>query len=184
MRPPAAVGSAERHVLLRWCVPGALFLALAAVTACGTSAPVRTVTLLAGPALGVVVEQDLRVVEVEPGSAAAQAGIRPGDVLIGLDGVKPSTAADAKEAYRRAAKARDPRQCGGDSDVVARTRPGDQVAPSVATPPACPPTAGQPVSVTLQRGGRTLTINVPVEPRSARPGAPTPTPVPATQDFF
>jgi len=50
------------------------------------------------PVFGVVVDPGLKVVEVEPGSAAEQSGIQPGDKLEELDG-KPLTSPSACHSY-------------------------------------------------------------------------------------
>ena|SRR5690349_6398184 len=45
----------------------------------------------AAPALGVVVDSHLTVLDVQKGSAAEKAGVRPNDVLITLNGVPPAS---------------------------------------------------------------------------------------------
>jgi S1-C subfamily serine protease len=69
----------------------------------GVSAPTSFADqVLAAPALGVVVDQNLRVVDVESGSAAAAAGIRQGDVLEAIGGNPVNTSAKAVGSFRAA----------------------------------------------------------------------------------
>jgi S1-C subfamily serine protease len=53
----------------------------------GQPVTVRTGGLTAGPQLGVVIDEQSVVLEVEAGSAAEQAGVLPGDRLMTLAGV-------------------------------------------------------------------------------------------------
>lgn len=53
------------------------------------------------PVLGVVVDRNLRVVDVEVGSAGEQAGIRRGDVIREVGSAAVATPADAAEMIRQ-----------------------------------------------------------------------------------
>lgn len=80
------------------------------VTACGSAQtppqsafPGATIATLAGeaaaaPVLGVVIDDTNRILHVEPGSAADQAGFHINDILVSVDGVSfQSQQAQAKE---------------------------------------------------------------------------------------
>jgi S1-C subfamily serine protease len=95
--------------------------------------------VLAAPALGVVVDQNLQVVDVEPGSAAAAAGIRLRDVLKAIGGNPVNTPAKAVGSFRAAQV--------GDTLAVAVARGGQSltlrvtVAPRIGHPGQPTPTA-------------------------------------------
>ncbi len=103
-------------------VPGSRLALLAGIvmglllTACGnsrasTAGPVATRVMgeptntVAGsspaPLLGLIVDPGLRVVGVEAGSGAAQAGVLPEDVLVALDGT-PLTSAEQGQQVAQA----------------------------------------------------------------------------------
>jgi S1-C subfamily serine protease len=52
--------------------------------------------------LGVVVDQQLRVVAVVAGSAAGQAGLQPGDIIARVNGITITSAAAGKQLIRQA----------------------------------------------------------------------------------
>ncbi len=126
-----------------------LLMGLALVTfATGCTARASQGTgIYPAPVLGVVVDQNLRVVDVEAGSAADQAGIRRGDVIKMLENV-PVAAPD--EAAR----------------VIRQAR------------------VGQKLAISVGRDNMEITLEAHLARPVARPGQPTPTPVPADEYYF
>ena len=57
---------------------------------------------MTAPVLGVVVDQQLRVVAVVAGSAADQAGLHPGDLITRVNDATVSSAAAGKQLLRQA----------------------------------------------------------------------------------
>jgi S1-C subfamily serine protease len=61
--------------------------------------PVTTTAILwPAPQLGVVVDAQMTVIDVDPNSAAQLAGVQKGDVLVAIDGVSFMTANDQAKA--------------------------------------------------------------------------------------
>lgn len=54
----------------------------------------------ATPVLGVVVDRQMQILQVEAGSAAEKAGLKAGDILTGLDGVAVKTSEELKQKMR------------------------------------------------------------------------------------
>ncbi len=117
--------------------------------------------------LCVVVDAQMTVLHVEPHSAAAQAGIQPGDVLQTVDGISFAE-------QRAAARARIAEKGRTQPEVVGPPQPGTAA-----------PEAGQPVDsvpITLERAGSVL--QVAVIPAIPPPSALTPTPVTPPDDYL
>jgi membrane-associated protease RseP (regulator of RpoE activity) len=86
---PAAIPSSA--------TPGQQTSTLYSTTINDYAAPVHAV-----PVLGVVVDQQLRVVAVTTGSAADQAGLQPGDIIMRVNSTAISSAAAGKQLIRQA----------------------------------------------------------------------------------
>ncbi|MCL4508931.1 MAG: PDZ domain-containing protein [Chloroflexi bacterium] len=112
------------------------------------SSSVAVDALEPAPVLGVVVDRQMRIVDIEAGSTAQRAGIRRGDTLIAIGTVPVASPSAARQAFRRVAR------------------------------------PGQTLRVTVNRGGRALVFQVVAAPPVGHSGAPTPTPVPPTQEYF
>jgi len=84
------------------CVARGMLFAIA-LCACGRGAvPPQTDTggaMLAAPPLGIVLDDALRVVHVEPGGTAAGAGVRPGDALHAIRGREVASPAEARRVF-------------------------------------------------------------------------------------
>lgn len=171
-------------VIGRRAVLGALLgLVLLVGSGCGTlpatgpppsPAGVHTVVFgsYAAPVLGVVVGPDLRVVDVDPGSAAERAGVRRGDVLttIGSQALPAPGAAPAGTAPRHASPQARPSPTG--AHITAKEMFRREVKP------------GQPLSLSVRRNGQPLDLQItPGGPGVGRFGGPTPTGVPQDSDF-
>jgi S1-C subfamily serine protease len=57
----------------------------------------------AAPQLGLVVDKNLRVIDVVKGGAADRAGVKKGDTLMSINAQRLATAAGAKKAFNRLA---------------------------------------------------------------------------------
>ncbi len=66
-----------------------------------TATEVFTSDLMPMPVMGLVVDRDLRVVDIETGSGAEKAGIQKGDVIQSISGALPKSAMDAKAMMGR-----------------------------------------------------------------------------------
>lgn len=109
----------------------------------------------AGFTLGVITDQTGRVVDVEAGSAAQQAGVQKGDVLIALDDVPVAPALDAASA-------------GGEVriDHAQLHSLQNKIA------------AGKAMNVMVQRDGQQVNLDITPARRQGQPDQPTPTAVP------
>lgn len=154
-----------------------LALVLAVLTGCGTpqaagqpptSTGVQTAVFgsIVELTLGVVVGPDLRVVDVNPGSAAEQAGIRRGGVLtkIGNEVLPAPGAAPTGTAQRRASPTVRPSPTGAHATAQGAF---DRQAKH-----------GQPIAVALKRNGQPLDLQIVPGGIGRGLGAPTPTPIP------
>lgn len=108
------------------------------------------------PQFGIVLDREMRVIDVEEGGAADRAGVRVGDVLTMLNG-DPLSSLDSLAEVGAAFAA---------------------VGERALLPDAAP------ASVTERRGGREETITIVPAAPPARPGQPTPTAVPADERYI
>ena len=131
----------------------AAMLALAVVLGlfgCDQAAPAGTGSVATGsagnysaaaPVLGVVVDKNARVIELESGSAAETAGIARGDVLKMVDNVPVTSGVDAMLKYRA-------RSGGGKTLSLVFDREGKEITlQALPTPPEA--RAGQPTPTPL-----------------------------------
>lgn len=125
-----------------------------------------------GPLLGVTVEaarDGVRIASIEPGSAAASAGVQPGDVLAQVDGHDVRSAADVRAALAsaggdsvRLTVRRDGKEqqltanLGGDTTAAPRARRGGMPAPMQPAQPMQPGQPGQTPPGAQPFGGFTL----------------------------
>jgi S1-C subfamily serine protease len=105
------------------------------------------------PSLGVTINQDAVIVDVEPGSSADKAGIKPGEVLQRV-GTVALAAPEIKADVARSQQAR--------MDVK-------RLLATTAS--------GSKLNVQLLRQGSPVNLDVELTPPPARPGQPTPAPV-------
>jgi len=105
------------------------------------------------PSLGVTIDQNAVIVDVEPGSSADKAGIKPGEVLQFVGTV----ALAAPEVT-------------GD---VARAQQARMDVKRLLTTSA----SGSKLSVQVLRQGAPVNLDIELTPSPSRPGQPTPTPV-------
>jgi S1-C subfamily serine protease len=113
-------------------------------------------TLEPAPQFGLVLDKEMRVIDVEEGGAADEAGVWVGDVLTALNG-DPLSSLDSLAEVGAAFRA---------------------VGERALLPEAAP------ASVTVRRGGSEETIEIVPAASPARPGQPTPTAVPADQQYI
>jgi predicted metalloprotease with PDZ domain len=131
--------------------------------------------MCAGPALGAVIDQDARILHVEPGNAAAQAGIRAGDRLVAIEGTAVRSGEEARTVFQDAASGKNVQQC---DDTRAFELPSGREVPLRTAGPA---RADIPVDVKVERDGRVVALSVqvraPTGPSSQSGGPPTPIPI-------
>ena len=111
-------------------------------------------SIAVAPQLGIVLDKNMLIVEVVPGSAAEQAGLHTEDVLEALDNTTVTSPTDAMQVTRQA---------------IAR----------LGTP-----APEQTLSLAFRRGQTHTSIQVRPAPPKDRPGQATPTPVPSDYDYL
>jgi S1-C subfamily serine protease len=126
---------------------------LLSLTACTTPTPSGVMPAERAPSLGVTIDQNAVIVDVEPGSSADKAGIKPGEVLQFVGTV----ALAAPEVT-------------GD---VARAQQARMDVKRLLTTSA----SGSKLSVQVLRQGAPVNLDIELTPSPSRPGQPTPTPV-------
>jgi membrane-associated protease RseP (regulator of RpoE activity) len=96
------VASLRRHLFNVGCAVVLVSMALIGCIRIPSEQPVDTHQsiphgLMPAPALGVVVDPDMKVIDIDPGSAAEKAGIQVGDVLLSVDDVPLASERDTAE---------------------------------------------------------------------------------------
>ena len=105
--------------------------------------------------VGVTIDKDLKVIDVDAKSAAEEAGIQPGDKILSVDGTPLSSLDQARDAMREKLYARQQQK---DQKLVVGT-----------------------LDVEVVRNGQTLHLKVKPAPPASKPG---PTPVPPGKHYF
>ena len=99
---------------------------IAPITSVGT-APITVASVVissyGAPVLGVVVDRNLRVVGLDAGGAAEQAGIRKGDTITKVNAAPVASSSDGKRIVRQAT--------GGQALALTLTRDGQELTISV-----------------------------------------------------
>lgn len=136
----------------------------------------RFVALRVGLVLGVI-EGQVAVIEVDPGTPATQAGVRPGDVVTAMNGARLDAAfvraalADPSTARHTPGAGDGPEALPADARDAERIRVLRAVRRLLRSQIGSNPAPGTPIEFELQRERETLTVALRTQPQSRPPVA-------------